>query len=100
KAAANGALNVSILDGWWCEGYSDERGWRIGNGEEYSDWEYGDSVESQALYNLLEDDVIPCFYERKNGHIPMRWIRMMKESMKMAMRGFSSHRMVGDYERR
>lgn len=100
KAAANGALNVSILDGWWCEGYSDERGWRIGNGEEYSDWEYGDSVESQALYNLLEDDVIPCFYERKNGHIPMRWIRMMKESMKMAMRGFSSHRMVSDYERR
>ena len=60
KAALNGVLNVSILDGWWCEGYSPERGWRIGNGEEYQDHNYQDAVESQALYNLLENDVIPA----------------------------------------
>ncbi len=61
KAAANGVINVSILDGWWCEGYSEQRGWRIGNGEEYTDRAFQDAVESQALYNVLENDVIPGF---------------------------------------
>jgi starch phosphorylase len=100
KAAFNGALNVSILDGWWCEGYSEERGWRIGNGEEYQDPAYQDAVESQALYNVLENEVIPCYYERRNGEIPFRWIKMMKESMKMAMKDFCSLRMLDEYERR
>lgn len=100
KAAANGILNVSILDGWWCEGYGEERGWRIGNGEEYSDPSYQDSVESQALYNVLENEVIPCFYERKNGDAPEPWIKMMKESMKMAMQQFCTHVMVSEYEKR
>ncbi len=99
KAAANGVLNVSILDGWWCEGYSEERGWRIGSGEEYTDSAYQDTVESQALYNVLENDVIPCFYERKNGDVPNRWLKMMKESMKMAMQHFCSHIMVEKYEK-
>ncbi len=85
KATINGALNVSILDGWWCEGYAEERGWRIGNGEEYEDRDYQDAVESQALYNVLENEVIPCFYNRKNGDIPGEWLKMMKASMKMAM---------------
>ncbi|MEE4359304.1 MAG: alpha-glucan family phosphorylase, partial [Desulfococcaceae bacterium] len=100
KAAINGVLNVSVLDGWWCEGYAEDRGWRIGNGEEYTDYGYQDAVESQALYNVLEDEVIPCFYDRKNGDIPSRWLRMMKESMKMGMRMFCSHRMVGEYNER
>jgi glycogen phosphorylase len=98
KAAANGVLNVSTLDGWWCEGYSEDRGWRIGNGEEYDDSSYQDAIESQALYNILENDVIPCFYEKKNGGVPERWLVMMKESMKMAVGLFSSHRMLGEYE--
>ncbi len=100
KAAINGVLNVSILDGWWDEAYSEDRGWRIGNGEEYADPEYQDSVESQALYNILENDVIPCFYERKNGGYPGRWVKMMKESMKMAMLDFCSLRMVSEYNER
>jgi starch phosphorylase len=99
KAAVNGGLNVSILDGWWCEGYSPERGWAIGRGEEHADREYQDSIESQALYNVLENDVIPSFYDRKNGEAPHRWIKMMKASMKMAMEQFCSHRMVREYER-
>lgn len=98
KAAINGVLNVSVLDGWWCEGYSEERGWRIGNGDEYSDHAYQDAVESQALYNILENDVIPCFYERSGGGLPNRWIKMMKASMKMGMQLFCSHRMVAEYE--
>ncbi len=100
KAAINGVLNVSILDGWWCEGYSEERGWRIGNGEEYEDHGYQDSVESQALYNVLENEVIPCFFNRKNGNLPGSWLKKMKASMKMAMESFCSLRMVSDYQKR
>jgi starch phosphorylase len=100
KAAINGVLNVSILDGWWCEGYTEETGWRIGNGEEYEDHDYQDAVESQALYNVLENEVIPCFYDRKNGDLPDRWLKKMKASMKMAMEMFCSIRMVADYESR
>ncbi len=98
KAAANGVLNLSILDGWWCEGFGEDRGWRIGNGEEYDDHLYQDAVESQALYNILENDVIPCFYEKKNGDAPVRWIQMMKASMKMAMQDFCAQCMVRRYE--
>jgi len=97
KAAFNGALNISILDGWWCEGFSEERGWRIGNGEEYFDHEYQDNIESQALYNILTDEVIPCFYDRKNGDSPPKWVYKMKESMKMSMKNFCSHVMVSKY---
>jgi len=100
KAAINGVLNVSILDGWWCEGYSEERGWRIGSGDEYVDPAYQDANESQALYNVLENEVIPCFYEERDGELPKRWIRMMKASMKMVMKDFCSLRMVGEYEER
>jgi starch phosphorylase len=100
KAAINGVLNVSVLDGWWCEGYTEDRGWRIGNGEEYEDHTYQDAIESQALYNVLENDVIPCFYDRKNGDLPNCWLQKMKDSMKMAMAMFCSLRMVGEYDQR
>jgi glycogen phosphorylase len=97
KAAINGALNVSILDGWWCEGYSEENGWKIGKGEEFFDPDYQDAVESQALYNVLSEEVIPCFYDRKNGDAPRLWVAKMKASMKMAMKHFCSHVMVSKY---
>ncbi|MFP4533010.1 MAG: alpha-glucan family phosphorylase, partial [Desulfobacterales bacterium] len=97
KAAVNGVLNASILDGWWCEGYRPNSGWKIGNGEEFEDWDFQDSVESQALYNLLENEIIPKFYDRKDGDIPSAWIQMMKGSMKMAMKKFCAHRMLGRY---
>ncbi|MBW2411177.1 MAG: alpha-glucan family phosphorylase [Deltaproteobacteria bacterium] len=100
KAAVNGVLNLSVLDGWWCEGYSEERGWRIGNGEEYGDPAYQDAVESQALYNTLENDVIPSFYDRKHGGLPDRWLSMMKASMKMGLHNFCSQIMVNNYEKK
>ncbi|MFH1983925.1 MAG: alpha-glucan family phosphorylase [Pseudomonadota bacterium] len=100
KAALNGVLNLSILDGWWAEGYTDERGWAIGRGEEQGDPGYIDAVESQALYNLLENGVIPKFYHRRPGEAPTDWIRMMKSSMKMAMQDYCSLRMVNDYDER
>jgi glycogen phosphorylase len=100
KAAVNGGLNVSVLDGWWCEGYTADCGWAIGSGEEYDDPEFQDSVESQALFNLLENDVLPTFYDRADSEIPLRWIHMMRNSMRMGLLSFTSHRMVAEYETR
>lgn len=97
KAAANGVLNVSILDGWWCEGYSEETGWSIGNGEEYKDHNYQDDIESQALYNILENSVIPRFYDRRLGDTPEKWVGMMKASIKMALGNFCAHGMLRKY---
>ncbi len=97
KAAANGVLNVSILDGWWCEGYSEETGWSIGSGEEYKDNNYQDDIESQALYNILENSVIPRFYDRRLGDTPNKWIEMMKASIKMALGNFCAHGMIRKY---
>ncbi|KJS30650.1 MAG: alpha-glucan phosphorylase [Desulfatitalea sp. BRH_c12] len=100
KAAINGALNLSILDGWWDEGYHPDRGWSLGGREEMADPAYQDAVEVQALYNILENDVIPCFYDRASGNMPTEWLAKMKASMRMAMAEFCSHRMVHDYQQR
>jgi starch phosphorylase len=97
KAAANGALNVSILDGWWCEGHTPETGWAIGRGEEYQDLEKQDAIESAALYDLLEKEVIPTFYDRGADGLPRVWIRKMKGAIGQLCAGFSANRMVNDY---
>jgi len=97
KAAINGCLNVSILDGWWCEGYAPDCGWAIGNGEEYEDDEYGDAIESAALYRMLEDDIAPLFYARSGGGDPSSWISMMKASIRMGLGFFTTRRMVTEY---
>ncbi len=97
KAALNGALNVSILDGWWVEGNGELNGWAIGSGEEYRDAEIQDEIESEALYRLLENDIIPTFYERDRAGLPRQWIRMMKSSIKNLGSYFNTHRMLIDY---
>jgi len=99
KAAVNGVLNLSILDGWWAEAYSPDCGWSIGNGEEYEDHAYQDQVECRALYNILENDVIPTFYDRREGDTPDRWVDMMKNSMKLVLGNFCAHGMVRNYEK-
>ena len=101
KAAANGAINLSILDGWWDEGYSPEVGWAIGSGEEYSDTEAQDAIEGCALYDLLEKEVIPLFYphQGRNG-LPRGWIAKMKASMSTLGPLFNAHRMVAEYTER
>ncbi|MFP4581577.1 MAG: alpha-glucan family phosphorylase [Candidatus Sumerlaeia bacterium] len=97
KAAANGGLNVSILDGWWCEGYDPSNGWSIGKGEEYQDLEKQDAIESAALYDLLEKEVIPTFYDRGADGLPHGWIKKMKSAIRMSCARFSANRMVSDY---
>jgi len=97
KAVANGALHLSVLDGWWEEGYDRDLGWAIGGGEEYEDHEFEDSLESQALYDILEKDVVPLFYERGADGLPRGWIAMMKASLHKLCPMFNTHRMVEEY---
>jgi starch phosphorylase len=100
KAAANGGLNVSILDGWWSEGYAPDTGWAIGSGEVYKNAEEQDQFECEALYNLLENEIVPLFYERDKGGLPRGWIDMMKSSMRKLGATFNTARMVEEYAER
>jgi starch phosphorylase len=100
KLLANGGLNFSILDGWWAEAYDPEVGWAIGKGEDYTDFEYQDRVESETLYHVLENDIVPLFYERDGEGVPRRWISRMKFSMAMLSPIFNTNRMVAQYAER
>ncbi len=97
KAAANGVLNLSILDGWWNEGFDGKNGWAIGSGEDYDNPEYRDTKEAQALYNTLENEVIPCFFYKKSGNFSKKWVAMMRDSISKTFHCFTSNRMVADY---
>ncbi len=97
KAAANGVLNCSILDGWWVEGYAPDLGWAIGHGETYSDPNTQDKIESQALYDLIEKQIIPLFYKRTVDNIPREWIARMKICMRKLVPIFNTNRMVREY---
>jgi starch phosphorylase len=97
KAAANGAINVSVLDGWWAEGYDPSVGWAIGGTESYDDLEYQNTVQSQALYDLLEKEVIPLFYERGSDGLPRGWTAKMKATMGKLAPVFNTNRMMLEY---
>ncbi|QQO09421.1 alpha-glucan family phosphorylase [Breznakiella homolactica] len=97
KASMNGVLNCSVLDGWWDEAYNPEVGWAIGQGEQYEDPQLQDDVESKALYDLLEREIIPMFYQRGRDNLPREWIRKMKNCMREIGQSMSSHRMLMDY---
>jgi len=100
KATANGVLNLSILDGWWDEAYQPEVGWVIGRRETYIDGNYRDQVEAEALYDLLEQGVVPAFYDRGSDGLPRRWITRMRASIQTLCRFYTTHRMVGEYTER
>ena len=100
KAAVNGALNLSVLDGWWAEGYSPACGWAIGGGEQYDDPEENDAVEAEALYSLLEREVIPMFFDRDASGRPREWTAMMTNSIQHLGAEFNTGRMVRDYAER
>jgi starch phosphorylase len=97
KALANGALNLSVLDGWWDEAYHSKFGWALGHGEVYNDHNAQDDIESRDLYNLLEEEVIPLFYQRGHDDIPREWVEKMKAGLRFLTPVFNSHRMVQDY---
>ena len=97
KAAANGVLNVSVLDGWWDEGYRPEIGWAIPSGATIDRPATDDRAEAEGLYRLLEREVIPTFYERDASGLPQRWIQMMRASIRHVATEFAARRMVLDY---
>jgi starch phosphorylase len=100
KVPPNGGINLSVLDGWWCEGYHKDNGWAIGDGEEHEDQQYQDEVESEALYDLLEKEIVPAFYDRGVDGVPREWTRIMKNSMRTVNAEFNTNRMVEEYTER
>jgi glycogen phosphorylase len=100
KAAMNGLPNLSVLDGWWDEADYVRTGWAIGHGEMYDDSEYQDEVEANDLYDLLEKEVVPLFYDRDADALPRRWIAKMKDAIRLNCPFFNTARMVGEYAQR
>jgi glycogen phosphorylase len=97
KVLVNGGLNLSELDGWWAEAYTPEVGWALGDGREHGDDPAWDAVEANALYDLLEQEVIPEFYNRDESGIPTAWVARMRESMARLTPLFSANRAVREY---
>ncbi|MGB1125115.1 MAG: alpha-glucan family phosphorylase [Phycisphaeraceae bacterium] len=97
KAAINGVPNASILDGWWDEAHNERVGWAIGYREEHDNPDLADEIESRMLYDLLEKQIIPMFYERDEQGLPLRWIQMMKQSIAELTPFFNTNRMVQQY---
>lgn len=97
KVIANGGLNLSVLDGWWDEAYTHETGWKIGNGEEYDDLDYQDELESRLIYEIIESEIVPLFYNRGEEKLPRGWISLMKNSMRTLGPVYNTHRMVEEY---
>ena len=97
KAAFNGVLNLSILDGWWAEAYNGCNGWVIETDVEYEDQNQQDDADANALYTILEEQVVPLFYQRDRDDVPRGWVAMMKEAIRIVGPQFSARRMVKEY---
>jgi len=100
KAAMNGVPHLSIADGWWAEGFTGTNGWVIDGRETSDNYDAVDAADAAALYRLLEEDVVPAFYERDAHGIPRRWITVVKEAIRTVAPRFSARRMVKDYVER
>jgi starch phosphorylase len=102
KAAMNGVPNLSVLDGWWPESYHPADGRRAANGwafgeAQYDNWDTQDEIDSQTLYRLLEEEVVPLYYDRDSAGTPRGWVKMMKEAMRTSIAAFSMRRMIKEY---
>jgi starch phosphorylase len=100
KAALNGVPHFSILDGWWAEGYDGSNGWAIGENEHSPVEILQDEIDAQSLYRLLEQQVVPLYYDRDRDHVPRGWVRMMKQAIRTCAPKFSARRMVKEYAER
>lgn len=100
KASANGTINVSIGDGWWAEGYAGSNGWLIDPGVTHDDPDAQDAADADALYRLLEEQIVPAFYERDEKSVPRRWLGMVKDAIRTVAPAFCTRRMVKEYVER
>jgi starch phosphorylase len=97
KCPVNGGINLSILDGWWAEGFRGDNGWAIGDTGSNPDTAAQDASDGESLYHVLENEVVPRFFARADGGLPVDWIKTMKASIESVVAPFSAHRMVRDY---
>lgn len=97
KAAVNGVINFSVLDGWWAEGYNTKNGWSIGTNQEYNSFEEQDIADSNSIYETLENKIIPMYYKKNSKGLPETWIQVMKNSIASTGARFSTSRMLVDY---
>jgi len=97
KAAINGVLNFSVLDGWWREGYNGKNGWSIGKDIDYSNPEEQDAADAESLYNTLEKQIIPLYYDRNEEKIPVEWLKLVREDLRTLIPQFSLRRMLKEY---
>jgi starch phosphorylase len=100
KASLNGAPNCSVLDGWWAEGYNGKNGWAIGEGQEFANPDEQDWRDVESLYSLLQNTIIPLYYDRDTGGLPQGWVATMKEAIVSLAPFFSMHRQVKEYTER
>jgi starch phosphorylase len=100
KVAANGIPNLSVLDGWWAEGYNGANGWAIVPEQQHDDAAAQDAADAEALYQLLENEVVPLFYKRDADNVPRGWVQVMKEAIRTAVPAFCTRRMVKEYTER
>lgn len=97
KAAINGTLNFSVLDGWWVEGYNGKNGWTYGSAEASEDWEAADNHDADDFYSTLAEEIAPLYYDQNDEGIPEAWVERMKEAIVSSLVEFSTHRMLSDY---
>ena len=97
KASVNGVVNFSILDGWWAEGYNQKNGWAIGTNAEYYSYEEQDRADSESIYNILENKIIPAYYNKQENGISKEWLTIMKNSIISTGGKYSTSRMLVDY---
>jgi starch phosphorylase len=100
KVAMNGGLNLSILDGWWPEGCDGKNGWAVGEACGGGEGPEVDRCDAESLYKILEEEVVPCYYDRDEHDLPRRWVQMMKHSLITLVPAFNSNRMVEEYAER
>lgn len=97
KAGINGVLNFSVLDGWWDEAWNGTNGWAIGNRTDFTNNDTQDRFDSESMYDRLENEIIPAYYNRNSAGVPEQWIAMMKDSIKTQIPAYNTHRMLADY---
>ena len=97
KPALHGGLNLSILDGWWPEGYNRKNGWAIGKGTDHDGSQAADRREARELYRLLEKEIVPLYFERSAEGLPTKWIARMKNAIATVPPVFNTHRQVKEY---
>ena len=97
KCAPNGGINLSVLDGWWCEGYNNSNGWAIGRDIDGGSTEFQNEVDASSLYELLENQIVPLYYAKPDGKLPLAWLQLMRESIRSVTPVFNTQRMVKQY---